>query len=321
MFYLAPLISLMTTLLVLLGMFKVSLTNLVMDHPNDRSLHSVSLPRTGGLALMAGIMAGWIFLWQPWLLPLLVCVLFLMLLSFLDDLHGLSAGWRFLAHIAAAGAFLVSGLPVNTGWPYLLLMAIFIVWMTNLYNFMDGSDGLAGGMALFGFGSYAVAAWTAGDTALAGATVCVAGSALAFLWFNFYPARIFMGDAGSIPLGFLAAALGLLGWQHHDWPLWFPILVFSPFIVDATVTLLKRLLRGEKVWHAHREHYYQRLVQAGWGHKKTALWEYGLMISVGVSALWMETQAWPVQAAGLIFWALLYCCLALMVERRFKQEC
>lgn len=318
--YPAPLASLTLTLLVLLWMLNVRLASLVMDHPNDRSLHSVSVPRTGGLALMAGVMTGWVFLWQPWLLPLLACALFLMLMSFFDDLYGLSAGLRLLIHLAAAGAFLVIGLPANFGWPYLLLMAIVIAWMTNLYNFMDGSDGLAGGMAVFGFGSYAVAAWMSGDAALAGATVCVAGSALAFLGFNFYPARIFMGDAGSVPLGFMAAAFGLLGWGRGDWPLWFPLLVFAPFIVDATITLLKRALRGEKVWQAHRSHYYQRLVQLGWGHQKTALWEYTLMALCCGSALWLSTQSWLAQLCGLTFWLLVYAVLAIKIDRLWQAE-
>jgi UDP-N-acetylmuramyl pentapeptide phosphotransferase/UDP-N-acetylglucosamine-1-phosphate transferase len=95
----------------------------------------------------------------------------------------------------------------------------------------------------------------------------VAAAAAGFLCFNFHPARIFMGDVGSVPLGFTAGALGLVGWRSGAWPLWFPLLVFAPFILDATVTLLRRALRGEKVWQAHRSHYYQRMVQMGLGHR------------------------------------------------------
>lgn len=95
-----------------------------------------------------------------------------------------------------------------------------------------------------------------------------------------------MGDSGSIPLGFLVAAMGILGWQQQLWSAWFPWVVFSPFIVDATVTLVKRSLRGARVTEAHREHYYQRLVQMGWGHRNVALVEYGLMVLAGGLALW-----------------------------------
>jgi UDP-N-acetylmuramyl pentapeptide phosphotransferase/UDP-N-acetylglucosamine-1-phosphate transferase len=302
----------------LLWLQRGNFASLAVDIPNHRSLHTRPVPRTGGLAILTGVLVAWLFMQISMGWVLISVTLFLMVISFLDDLRSLPATWRFFTHFLAIGVFVWF---CDVGMSVLAVAVFSMVWMINLYNFMDGSDGLAGGMTLFGFGFYVLAAWMAGDMALSLAALTVAAAALAFLVFNFHPAKIFMGDAGSIPLGFLAAALGFLGWQRGDWPLWFPILVFSPFIVDATVTLLKRLLRGEKVWHAHREHYYQRLVRAGWGHRKTALWEYGLMISVGFSALWMKSEAWPVQAAGLIFWALLYFSLALMVERRCKQEC
>ncbi|MDH5668420.1 MAG: hypothetical protein OEY86_10445, partial [Nitrospira sp.] len=115
-------------------------------------------------------------------------------------------------------------------------------------------------------------------------TVSVASAAGAFLLFNTHPARIFLGDAGSTTLGFLAAGLGLIGWQNGTWPLGVPLLIFSPFIVDASVTLTRRMVRGEKFWQAHRSHYYQRLALAGWGHRKTALAEYALMTLCGIGA-------------------------------------
>lgn len=132
-------------------------------------------------------------------------------------------------------------------------------------------------MAVFGFGTYALLAWQGGNASIAGASVALCAAASDFLLFNFPPAKVFMGDAGSIPLGFLAAAIGLLGWQETLWPLWVPLVAFGPFVLDATVTLGKRVLRREKIWHAHRTHYYQRLIQSGWGHRRTALAAYCLM--------------------------------------------
>jgi len=157
--------------------------------------------------------------------------------------------------------------------------------MTNLYNFMDGSDGLAGGMAFFGFSIFGLATLMRGDYVQAMMNFSVGAAAVSFLYYNFNPAKVFMGDAGSIALGFLVAALGVLGWQKNVWPLWFPILVFSPFIVDASVTLVKRSLRGAKVTEAHREHYYQRVIQMGVSHRDLALFEYGLMLAAGISAI------------------------------------
>lgn len=306
--------------LMLLVLLKTRFAGVALDRPNERSLHAAPVPRTGGLAIMAGILAAWALVWQPWLLVPACCVLFLVVLSFLDDIHNLSAGWRFAAHFLAGVVFLGFGDVGAIGaWLWLALL-VATVWMTNLYNFMDGSDGLAGGMALFGFSFYAVAAWLAADVGLAAAALAIAAASAAFLLFNFHPARIFMGDAGSIPLGFLAAALGLLGWQRGDWPWWFPALVFSPFVVDATVTLLKRLLRGEKVWQAHRSHYYQRLVQMGWGHRATALAEYGMMFFCGGYALWLSRQDSSAQWIGVAVCGMIYCLLAVAIDRRWRQQ-
>ena len=235
----------------------------------------------------------------------------LALMSFLDDRRGLATLPRLLGHLAAAGtvAWLV---PMNL--PATVLVVLTLTWMTNLYNFMDGADGLAGGMAFFGFAAYGVAA--AGVVPmLAVAFFATAAAAAGFLIFNFPPARVFMGDAGSIPLGFLAGAFGLLGWSRDIWPLWFPFLVFSPFIVDATLTLLRRALRGERVWQAHREHCYQRLVRMGWGHRRTILAEYGLMLAVTASALLLLSLPMPLQYLGLLLWVAVYGGLVRSVDR------
>jgi UDP-N-acetylmuramyl pentapeptide phosphotransferase/UDP-N-acetylglucosamine-1-phosphate transferase len=198
-------------------------------------------------------------------------------------------------------------------------LAIATAWMINLYNFMDGSDGLAGGMAVFGFGAYALGAWLVGDAVLTVVAASIAAAAVAFLAFNFHPAKVFMGDAGSIPLGFLAAALGLVGWHAGHWPLWFPVLVFSPFTVDASITLARRLLRGEAFWRAHRSHYYQRLVQLGWGHRNTALAEYALMAVCGATALWALGQQPTVQWVALAAISLGYGALAVAVDIAWRR--
>ncbi|CAG0952621.1 partial putative undecaprenyl-phosphate N-acetylglucosaminyl 1-phosphate transferase, partial [Gammaproteobacteria bacterium] len=221
---------------------------LPLDLPNQRSLHETPVPRTGGVGIMAGVACGWAIAWPTPQLPLLGLALLLSALSLLDDFRGLSVSIRFCIQILAAALWIGFAPALPGGYISAVVAVLALVWMTNLYNFMDGSNGLAGGMALFGFGFYAIAAWLAGASSLSAAATCVAAAAGGFLYFNFGSARIFMGDSGSIPLGFLAAALGLAGWQEGLWPLVFPVLVFSPFIVDASVTLLKRLLRGEKVW-------------------------------------------------------------------------
>lgn len=311
----SPLIAAFVTLLLTL-VLTVNKEALIQDIPNDRSLHTEPIPRTGGIALMAGILSGWMLMIQSWEWWIVLPVLGLFVLSLVDDMRGLAASTRLIGHFVAA-LIVLGGAGVN--WLWLLPVLLFIVWMTNLYNFMDGSDGLAGGMALFGFNFYGIAGLMHGDEAFAMMNFSVGAAALGFLYHNFYPAKIFMGDAGSIPLGFLAAAFGVWGWQQGYWAFWFPILVFSPFVADATLTLLKRAWRGEELAQAHRSHYYQRLVQMGWGHRNTAIAEYLLMFLAGTSALWgigLEVQ-W--QGSLLAWWGMIYLGLTMWVDRRWRR--
>lgn len=282
----APLVSALVTLLVSAILLSSKLTRGIKDVPNERSLHETPTPRIGGVGLVAGMLSGWAIMFHAPSLWILVPLLLLFVLSLIDDIRGLPVRIRFALHFMAAFS-VVLGEGLFAGNVFVAVLAIFtIVWVINLYNFMDGSDGLAGGMALIGFTVYGVASLMGGDEVLAMICFSIGAATLGFLYFNFYPAQVFMGDAGSIPLGFLAASIGIVGWDRNLWPVWFPAMVFSPFVLDATVTLLKRAVRGEKVWQAHREHYYQRLVQLGVGHRNTALIEYALMIVVGISALW-----------------------------------
>lgn len=221
--------------------------------------------------------------------------------------------------LMASVAFILAMLPPQAWW-LVTLMTLLITWMTNLYNFMDGSDGLAGGMGLIGFASYAIAAYIMGEMHLAVMNAALSSACLAFLFFNFNPAKIFMGDSGSIPLGFLAGSIGAYGYFYALWPLWFPVLIFSPFIIDATVTLFKRQLAGEKIWQAHRSHYYQHLVQLGWGHRNTALAEYMLMISLAASAILLLKESSLIIFCGLLFWAMAYLIMMRWIDKRWIQN-
>jgi UDP-N-acetylmuramyl pentapeptide phosphotransferase/UDP-N-acetylglucosamine-1-phosphate transferase len=284
---------------------------LPIDRPNERSLHVVPVPRIGGLGMVAGVLVAFALLRASPLLALLTAGL--ATVSFLDDRRHLPIPVRFGAHAVAAVALALVALPdLHPLWQ--AFAALATMWMTNLYNFMDGSDGLAGGMALFGFAAYALGGWIGGDLVLAAISASIAAAAAAFLVFNFPPARVFMGDAGSIPLGFLAAALGIVGWRQGLWPFWFPLLVFSPFIVDASVTLGRRILRGERFWQAHKTHYYQRVVQLGWGHRDTALAEYALMAFCGAAALWSLGESQAVQFAVLGAAIVSYVAMAATVD-------
>ncbi|HMH18384.1 MAG TPA: glycosyltransferase family 4 protein [Burkholderiales bacterium] len=304
------------TLLLIAWMLRKQ-DRLPLDVPNQRSLHVRPVPRSGGIAMMAGIFTGFAVMQTPLVVVLSVAVL--VALSHFDDLRGLSIPLRFGVQLAAAAGFAYGAL-LGLTLPLLVLIVLGILWMTNLYNFMDGSDGLAGGMTVFGFSFLGTGAWMSGDEALLIECAIVAAVAAAFLPFNFPPARLFMGDAGSIPIGFLAAVLSLSGWRDGDWPLWFPAAVFSPFIVDASLTLLKRAGAGERIWRAHNKHYYQRLVRMGWGHRRTALAEYALMLACGTTALWALREPLTLQLCALIGLVALHAILALGVDYAWRRR-
>jgi len=288
-----------------------------LDQPNERSLHQRPVPRSGGIALLLGAAVSLAFgaagMWLPMTLALALAVL-----SLLDDLRSLPTGVRFAAHVGAAALLvwyvLSPMLPLE-----MAVLILAVAWITNLYNFMDGADGLAGGMATIGFAAYGLAAWWSEEPALAALCVALSAAAFAFLLHNHHPARIFLGDVGSIPLGFLAAALGVVGWRNDAWPLWFPVLVFGPFIGDATITLARRLLRRERVWQPHRDHYYQRLVRMGLGHRGTAWIGYAVMLLCAGAALLGRTQAPVSQAAVFLLTSALLGALAIWTDVRWSR--
>lgn len=305
------------TLLALLERTKV-LEN-IRDVPNHRSLHTRPIPRIGGIGLWAGASIGLIVLTQADLLLLIVPGILLTTISFIDDARGLPAWARFSAHFCTAALFVVPAYGPSLSISAQILLVVAIVWMINLYNFMDGADGLAGGMTVIGFSVYGIGELLGGNSDLAIFDFCIVTAAAGFLLYNLHPAKIFLGDAGAIPLGFAAGSLGVFGWSRHTWPFWFPILAFSPFIVDATLTLIKRCSRRERIWEAHREHYYQRIVRMGWGHRRTAMAEYVLMICVGSTALAGLHWTWPMQLMLFFFWASVYLGLAFLLDRAWRR--
>lgn len=301
---------------VLFGLLRLRLA-LPLDHPNARSLHAAPVPRIGGLGLLAGIGASLLWSAPTGLGTILLLALGLAALSWLDDWRGLPVSPRLAAHLAAAGLFVLGSGLAEGQFVWALLLALAVVWMTNLYNFMDGADGLAGGMAVFGFAAFAVSAWLAGDMEMARLAAGIAAAAVGFLCFNFPPARLFLGDVGAVPLGFLAAALGLEGWRRGLWPATTPLLAFAPFIVDAGATLLYRLPRGENPVQAHREHYYQRLIRMGWSHRRLALAAYPLMAASAASAVWVAHSP-ATQIILMTIWGGLYVWGMAWVDKRWR---
>lgn len=238
-------------------------------------------------------------------------------LSLLDDRLDLPVSLRLASHLLAAAYTAATLLPA-AGVMGLLAGVLAIGWMTNLYNFMDGSDGLAGAMAVCGFTAYAIAAAWSGEWGWCAGFATVAAAAAGFLVYNWPAARMFMGDVGSVPLGYLAAASGLWGWTRNWWPLWYPVMVFAPFILDASITLVRRAARGERLWQAHRQHCYQRLVLAGWSKARLLWWALGVMLlcaAWALASLRLSTGA-QIISLGLLM-ALLVACV-LWIDRHHR---
>ena len=292
-----------------------------IDLPNERSLHNDPTPRSGGLAVITGIVAASAIagMWHE-KTPVAAVALAVLLsgVSLADDRGGLPISMRLGTHLLAASVFAAYLTDNVAPWWWMLAAVVAITAITNFYNFMDGANGMAGGMAISGFVSYGLAALPAAPGI---ASICfgVAAAAAGFLCFNLR-GRIFLGDGGSVPLGFLAATIGLEGWVQGIWPAWFPLLVFAPFLVDAIVTLLRRMARGERFWLAHREHYYQRLVRSGWSHLRLVSLEYPLMLACAAGALIARSGDWHVRSVIFAATALMFLVTGLAIDYKWRRH-
>ena len=254
----------------------------VLDRPNQRSLHEKPTPRGGGVAVIGAVLGTWLWLIAADIVPrpvdaVMIGAVLLAAVSWVDDLRGLSPAVRLAAQLAAVALGLLALAPAGTvfqGWlPSALdtaAAALLWIWFVNLFNFMDGSDGLAGSeAAAIGIGLALFAMFGAGeDRALTTLAAAIAAAAIGFLVWNWAPARIFLCDVGSVPLGYLLGFLLLAVAARGHWRI--ALILPLYFLADATITLLRRLARGEPVWRPHRQHFYQRAVQRGLGHAAVA---------------------------------------------------
>ncbi|MFG0321327.1 glycosyltransferase family 4 protein [Pseudomonas sp. zjy_13] len=270
--WMVPLVVI-ASLLMTAGLRRYALAKSILDIPNARSSHVIPTPRGGGVAIVVSFIAVLAFLGFQGnesaraLLALAGAGGLVAIIGFMDDHGHIAARWRLLGHFIAAfwALYWLGGLaPLSVfSWTLELgvfgtvLAAIYLVWMLNLYNFMDGIDGIASVEAICVCIGACLTYWLAGHTHLMTLPLLLAMAVLGFLFWNFPPARIFMGDAGS---GFLGIVLGVLSLQAA-WAssqlFWCWLILLGVFVVDATFTLLRRLSRGEKLYEAHRSHAYQ----------------------------------------------------------------
>ncbi len=311
---------------------RYALARSVLDVPNQRSSHTVPTPRGGGLAIVAVVLAGTLLACAAGALSAAQALALggggamVAGIGWLDDHRPIPAAWRFAVHIAAsvwAVAWLggmpqleVGALRLGLGAAGALLAVGALVWLTNLYNFMDGIDGIAGGEAVAVGGVGGALLWAAGERGLAAVALTAAAAAAGFLLWNWQPARIFMGDVGSGFLGFLFGALALASERAEGPPALVWMLLLGVFVVDATLTLFRRAARGERLHEAHRRHAYQRAVQSGWSHARVAaavLAVDALLAALGAAAWLRPAWAPACFAAGA---ALLLVAYAAVERRR-----
>lgn len=274
----------------------------IVDTPSERSSHVRPTPHGGGAPLLLAFVIGLAIAaqlygpWQQGYVMLAVLGLMLMLLGVVDDLRNLSVALRFaLYSLCCLLAAVVLLQPVAAQQPFggalLTLLAVFaMLWMLNLYNFMDGIDGIAALQCILACGSTALLSLLSGaDPAYPLFCLLLGAAHTGFLLWNWPPARLFMGDAGSVPTGFLLAGLALLGWvQGQLNPLCWLVLL-AVFITDASWTLLWRVLTGQPFTRPHRLHAYQRLSRHWGSHLLVD------MLLVASNALWLFPLAWAVQ--------------------------
>jgi UDP-GlcNAc:undecaprenyl-phosphate GlcNAc-1-phosphate transferase len=323
------LVSFLASYLGTLLLLKIRVKGRFVDVPSERSSHDVVKPRFGGIALVFSFFLVFAFLLASdrgvnGYIPFVIGAAIIFAAGVLDDRRSLPVAFRFAAQIAATVVLVRGGNVVDhiyvplAGTIDLDMLAVpftvlFVLSSINFYNFIDGIDGLAAGSACIVSGFLALIAYMLGHVPLALVCLAVTGSSLGFLQFNFPPSKLFMGDGGSTFLGYFFAFAAITGNRLvPEVPFFVTVLLLSSLYLDAGVTLVRRLFRGEKILQPHRTHYYQRLLALGFNHKQVTVLEYGLTLLLGVSALIFF------KAGGLFPIFLCVCWLAVFTSLMLK---
>jgi len=287
----------------------------IMDHPGERHSHRVATPRGGGAGLILALLLSslWVFAGSGgfWISCAMPGIVVMSLLGWWDDHVSLSARFRFLIQLAVSIYLLwCIGLGNLSGNGFLMVSvmvagsAVFLVWMTNLYNFMDGSNGMAGMQAVYAGVVLAFLFEQAAAHESAAAAALLAACSLGFLPWNLGRARVFMGDTGSLALGFAIGALLVYGVAMRAFELPVALMVMMVFLTDSTLTLLLRVLKGERWYNAHKQHLYQRLIAQGWSHNRVLLLYQAINLTLVVPGIAVAVNfpafAWTVAIAMIL---------------------
>jgi len=279
----------------------------VFDVPNERSSHVSPTPRGGGLAfvivivVLTSILAVTDRIATSTAAAIVIGGLLLGTVGWVDDTRGLRPSIRLVIQIVAAviAVTLLGGLPsvaafgriVDTRYAGAIMAVVGLVWLTNLFNFMDGIDGIAASQGAVASATAALVLLRAGDTGIGSVAAITSAALVGFLCWNWAPASIFMGDVGSGFIGFMVGVLGIASEHDGHFGVLAALTVASPFVVDATLTLFRRLLRGERPWSPHRTHAYQRAALWCGAHAPVAVAYICLAGGVGIGTTrWLATH-------------------------------
>lgn len=310
----------------------------ILDIPNERSSHSIVTPRGGGLAVAATFIFSLVFMAALDIVSVNIAVALvgggfsIAAIGWIDDKNSVSPRLRLIVHFLAAvwALYWLDGFTrmdigfttVHLGWAGSVIAAVGIVWMINLYNFMDGIDGIAGTEAIsVALGAGVLLFWT-GSAGLAWVCLTLAMAVGGFLVWNWSPAKIFMGDVGSGFLGFTFAVLALWSENAGAVPFIIWLLLLGVFVIDATITLIRRMSKGEKLYEAHRSHVYQLAVQAGYSHKQVTFTVLLMNIVLGLiaaMALYYYNYLGLIALAALIMLIIAHLIMGRVLNTRISQ--
>ncbi|NNK52908.1 MAG: glycosyltransferase family 4 protein [Xanthomonadales bacterium] len=287
----------------------------LLDHPGERHSHAEATPRGGGAGLLSAFLLTALWLTagadsSDWLIGVMPGVIVIAIVGAWDDHSSLSVRLRFFIQLAVS--FYLLGYAANAEWVHgaleMIVCCLFLVWMTNLYNFMDGSNGMAGLQGVFGGALLGWLFYQAGDAPFSAISILLAASCAGFLPWNLGRARVFMGDVGSLALGFLFGSLLIYGVGTGAFTIPVALMIMLLFLTDSTLTLLGRVLKGERWYTAHRQHLYQRMIANGWTHGSVATFyqavNLALVVPGIVVAVHFPALAWVAALALTLIFVL-----------------
>jgi UDP-GlcNAc:undecaprenyl-phosphate/decaprenyl-phosphate GlcNAc-1-phosphate transferase len=315
---LASIASFITVLIVTPFVIKLAIKIGATDKPNSRKVHEKVMPRLGGLAIFIGVMVGFYVsgLYKEQVTAISIGAIVIIAIGIMDDMMELSAKTKLLGQIIAAAAVVASGLKIDfltipfigmfdLGWWTYPITILWIVGITNAINLIDGLDGLAAGTSFIVITTIAFMAGIAGKALIFGLALILLGSILGFLFYNFHPAKIFMGDTGALFLGYGIAILSLLGLFKSVTLFSFivPIIILGVPVFDTTFAIIRRIVNKRPISSPDKSHLHHRLLALGLSHRNTVLAIYGLGVIFSVSAVvFSRTTLW---GSILIIFALL----------------